>query len=397
MRAQFPITNYLPATPVDPIKFFAVGGVGGTADGGIYDIQDLSTMFQDQLSTASAVGQPVGVILSKAHDTTRGTNITNNGDFPTVTTGWTGASATLSIVSAQLRVTNSGAAAGRAHQNHATVPGTCYEITVDLKTNANGAAIAVGSNNSVNQMLLLTYAGGVTQNSITAYFNAVSTTSFVQLRTTSATAGHFTEWDNVTVKKVPGHHMIQPNASQCPILRQDAEGWYYLESDGTKVLQGGLGFTVQNGTYMGAALRRDDTPGLSAVVSLGKSSTAYFRIAASTGNGFQMQLRDAAGLSVITSPGSIFPNNARASFDGRVGASGFFDVAKNRRLPVSTTSATGFTSNTNSAMVFWGLSGITGTPLSVGGDIGYAWFMDQDPGADRAGCRAFTANKINAD
>lgn len=397
MRPQMPIGRYPPATPVDPIKYFALGGVGGTADGGIYDIQDLSTLHQDQIGTAAAVGQPVGMIWSKAHATTRGANLTTNGDFPSATTGWTAASATLSIVSAQLRVANSGAAAGRAHQSHPTEVGATYEITVDLKTNANGAALAVGTTNSTNVLLLLTYAAGVTQNSITARFIAQTTTSFVQLRTTSTTSGHFTEWDNVTVKKVPGRHMIQPTAALRPILRQDAEGWYYLENDdGTKVIQGGLSFTVQSGTYLCCSLRRHDLGNNNAICALGKSSTGYLRISPNT-NSYAAQLRSPVeGLARADGPVIAFVDGGRASLDALVGASGAFSVAKNRRLPLSATLA-GFTSNTLSGLVLWGNAGGSGTSVSTGGKLGYIVFMDQDPGADRPGIRAFAANKINAD
>lgn len=392
--------KHIPATAVDPIYLYPQGG--GAADGWLYNIQNLNTLWQDQKGTvATAAGQRIAMVRSLAHDvTTRGANLVTNGDFPTTTTGWTAGSATLSVVSAALRVTNSGAAAGRGFQSVTTEVGATYEIVVDLKTNANGAAIAVGVANNNAPMLLQTYAAGVTGNAQTFQFIARSTTSFVQLRTTSTTAGHFTEWDNVTVKKVAGWHMIQPDTTAQPILRQDAKGFYYLENDdGTRVIAGAIttggagGILVQTNGYLASVFGRVNSTTAN-VVAAGGDGGKYARFGTTTATRYLATIRDVAGSFAGNSLTGVMADGQIRVTDLLIGSAAF-DFTNNRRA-VTPVTATGFTGFQGGPVMFGLMSASGGTSQGFA-QVGGWLYSTVDPGANRPGIRAWLANLMQAD
>ena len=387
------------AAPFNPIALFPQGG--GAADGWLFNFQDLNTLWQDQIGTVcTAPGQRVAMVHSLAHDpAARGSNLTANGDFSGGTTSWLTTGATLSVVSGALRVTNSAAAAGLGRQTHTTEVGATYEIIVDLKTNANGAQLAVGTSAGSSQMLLLTFAPGATQNTITAQFIARATSTVVQLKTNSTTSGHFTEWDNVSVRKVSGWHLIQPDSTKQPILRQDATyGFYYLENDdGNRCLSSALGggLTVQAGGYLCGVARRDaviaNSPSVYAACG---SATAFLRIGTSTNARYTSALRDAGGSLSDASIANVLPVGDRRVIDTLI-SSGSYDHAINRRLPTSV-SAPAFTGFTGGPMLF-GTDQSNGGVANSSGHVGGWMYSTVDPSANRAGIRAWHANLMQAD
>jgi hypothetical protein len=382
---------YPPADPIDPAT------LSTGADGCIYNIQDLTSLRQDNLDTAAVVGQPVGMILDRWIANALGSNLVTNGDFPTNTTGWAGVSATLSVVSARLRVTNSGAAAGRATQTQTTVVGVTYKCTVDLTTNANGAAIAVGSaSNAGTDRFLLTIPAGTT-GSYTFYFTASTTTSFLQLRTTSTTNGHFTEWDNVTCKSIAGRHQIQQTSTARPILRQDALGYYYLEGDGVDdFLLGGLSYTIPLPHYIFCLIRRKDAGTITGPFGIVKNTTNFHRLAYVTGNRIQAQLRNGvAGLTTSTGLSQTAPVDRLVNCDS-LAVAGAQDYNQNRRVPesASNTWAGGDTVTLCAPIIFGGNSLVAAAQLT---HFYYGGSIAQDPGASRAGIRAYMANLAGAD
>lgn len=261
-------------------------------DGCFFDPSTLSTFRQDNRDTAAVVGQPVGMVIDTWVANTLGTDTVTNGTFTTNTTGWTAGGSTLSVVSARMRVTNLGAAVGQAYQSQATTAGRVYKCTLDLVTNANGAQISVGPTNATSTLFTLVIPAGTT-GSYTFYFIATSAASFIRLLTNSTTAGHFTEWDNVTCKHIPGKHEIQQTSTARPILRQFANGGgYWLDGDGVDDwLLGPLAFPLQLPSYLCGIVNRRDSVA-AAVFAMTKNSTNHHYIGGTTANRLAVIFRE---------------------------------------------------------------------------------------------------------
>lgn len=118
--------------------------------------------------------------------------------FDSATTGWTGSNATLSIANRRIRVTNSSAVTGSALNSIATVVGQQYRFYVDIiqGTSAN-ASFLIGTTAGNGQVV----ADTTTQTrTLTGTFIAESTTTHLTLFNNSSTSGHYTDFDNVSVK-----------------------------------------------------------------------------------------------------------------------------------------------------------------------------------------------------
>lgn len=127
-------------------------------------------------------------------------NLISNGTFDSATTGWTASLSSLSVSSRRLRVTNSGAATGSAQTTITTVVGNEYEYFIDIiqGTSASGQ-VYIGTTAGNAQVLSEVSTNTET---ISGRFVAESTTTHIALLNTSATNGHYTDWDNVSVRCV---------------------------------------------------------------------------------------------------------------------------------------------------------------------------------------------------
>lgn len=380
--------EFLPATPYDPV------GKNSGIDGFLYNPQILASLRQDNIDTAAAVGSPVGMVFDQWVTNTLGSDLVTNGDFPTVTTGWTAASSSLSIVSAALRVTNTGAAVGRAWQSLTTVVGETYKCTLDLVANADGARICVGTNNGSTQLADLAIAAGVT-GSYTFYFTATTTTSFIQLRTNVATSTKFTDWDNVTAKSIAGRHLIQLTPANRPTLRQASNGTYYLECAASQGLAGAPTYTVQTDHY------------LAVVGQWVAANQGMFMVGTAAGTGHQIRHPNSGtttpralagevglGLTTVTGLTLTYPAGRVAVIDTLL-LNSVLDVTINRRPPITTAQSwVGGTTVPNSAPSINCFGTVpTNSPNHFYGGVG----MKVDPGADRAGIRSWLANLALAD
>lgn len=184
-----------------------------------------ATMYQDSFGTTpvTAVEQPVGLILDRRLGAlgSLGAELVTNGTFDSDTTGWTASNSTISAPSGRLRVTETGAAAaGYARQSFAVVSGSWYRVTVDITTMAaSKAQVWVGSSYGGAQWLLVDNI--TTARTLTAYFRATTTTAFFELVMSCSLGGtsEYVEFDNVSVRHVPGNHASQATSTARPTLR----------------------------------------------------------------------------------------------------------------------------------------------------------------------------------
>lgn len=389
MRA---LKTFRGAAPVDPRDFST--GIDGFAY--LDYVSDLSRLRQDNIDTAAAVGQPVGMVFDDWISNTVGSEKVLNGTFDTDTTNWTAAgSATLSVVSANLRVTNSAAAVGRAWQSFTTVVGETYRVTFDVVDAPNGCSMCAGTSNGGSTLLAFIPPG---TGSFTAYFIATGTTTFIQCRNNSSVSGHYSQWDNVSVKPIAGRHLLQQTAAARPILRQDALGYYYLEGDGTDdILVGGLSMTLQLPSYLCGAFRRRDGGSTSGhLFGVFKNASSYHRVVYATGQRASTALRETTiGSTTASTIVNVWGADRLIVVDA-LGLVGSNDVSVARLQPSAiannwlagsqlTLSTPGLFAQTHSAAAT--------EPVDIYGACGFL----ADPGASRAGIRAYLANLCGAD
>ena len=201
-------------SPFSPLSLFS-----GGAPGAWYDPSDYTTLFQDSAGTTpvTAVEQPVGLMLDKSQGLVLGPELVVNGDFSNGTTGWTPSSAVIVAISAELIVTNVGAAFGTATQAVTTIVGKWYCIN---------ASVRIGTASSVNVVARTTPTSGniasVTSSSaattvVTLYFTATSTTTYIAL-VNGNTSGGIGYYDNISVRELAGNHAFQSTSASRPVL-----------------------------------------------------------------------------------------------------------------------------------------------------------------------------------
>ena len=129
-----------------------------------------------------------------------GSELVTNGTFDTDTTGWAaGGSATISVVSNKIRVTNGAAAYGYAYQSVSTVVGRIYTLNIDVAAGTADGFVRVGTSVGGNEI----YNGfDVNIGNHTVNFVATTTTTWLRIGCSTNVASEYCDFDNVSVKEV---------------------------------------------------------------------------------------------------------------------------------------------------------------------------------------------------
>lgn len=253
----FPISVLGAEDSFSPLSLFA-----SSEEGAWYDPSDFSTMFQDAAGTTpvTAVGQVVGLLLDKSQGLALGSELISNNDFASDLTGWTNQfTGTSTWVSGRLRTTSSGTNAGECSQPFTTVVGRTYKVSCKVNAGTTGGRVSISN---------ISYGAGVTVGTgyiITTfdgsfYFTATATTSYVVCGNQSGVASLYAEFDDIYIKEISGNHAYQATAANKPILRQDGNGFYYLEFDGTDdaMLTAAIDFSATNKMSVFAGAKTND-------------------------------------------------------------------------------------------------------------------------------------------
>lgn len=137
---------------------------------------------------------PLGLSLTGVPSDPYGPELVTNGTFDTVTTGWTGQNATLSVVSAQMRVTNTITGSGYGYQAITTEIGATYRFQSSAGA---GTRTRVGTTIAGTQLYSSTASGAHDTTVV-----ATATTTYISLGVFSGTAGATGDHDTVSFKKV---------------------------------------------------------------------------------------------------------------------------------------------------------------------------------------------------
>lgn len=181
-----------------------------SAFGGSLGLQRAKTNFKSpQLSLIAAItkdynsgwmpGDIRGAYLADtvAETITASGELVTNGDFATNTSGWTtGNSASLSAAGALLTVTNGAAQSGYAYQAVTVVVGKTYVVQWTAATGTSQAYRRIGTVIDGTQYFSEFAANNTSQVS----FTATTTTAYITLGVSTATAGLNATFDNISVK-----------------------------------------------------------------------------------------------------------------------------------------------------------------------------------------------------
>lgn len=185
-----------------------------------YDPSDFSTMFQDAAGTVpvTAVEQPVGLMLDKSKGL--GPERVTNGDFSNGTTGWVagpvGSGVTLSVVNQRLRITKTSTSSfGSAAQQITGLTATKhYKISANGHVGTAQVRLLVGSAPESGTI----YSGAQSATDIAPVLYVTGITSLWVTLLAYGGNGTYAEFDNISVRELPGNHASQPTATSRPVL-----------------------------------------------------------------------------------------------------------------------------------------------------------------------------------
>lgn len=210
--------------PEYSFKNFAALFDGGAVDGLMIDLTDKTTLFQDANGAAAVVnnGDPIGLALDHhkwggktlAEYRAAQPELLTNGTFDTDVSGWNlSASGALTWVSGKARLTTTGSSAF-FHQSFSTVIGRWYELSADLSFISGATSITLYAGTSAgNGANLQSFVSGIAVHR--RWFKATATTTFITVY--HATSSTYTEWDNISIKEIDGHHATQATAANKPL------------------------------------------------------------------------------------------------------------------------------------------------------------------------------------
>lgn len=264
-----------PAAPPPGICEAAIAAMNPVA---LYSFADRTSLFVglDGSGGNPAVGgsTSIGVVLDKAQMGGRTAaafvaaqpELVINGTFAADTAGWTGQSdAALSVAGGALRVTRSATAGTfpRAEQTLANlVVGRTYLMTGTVRgLSLSGGAARFDTAANATTVAVATATAPTT---FTLVFRAISTVHTLRagISPGASNVGDWVEYDDISLKELPGNHALAPADNQRPVLAA-AEGRLVARHDGVDdVLRPAFGSGLGADTYLALALASGDATGV---------------------------------------------------------------------------------------------------------------------------------------
>jgi hypothetical protein len=198
------------ATVFSPVSLFAASEPGVW-----YDPSDLTTMFQDTAGTTPVTtpGQTVALLLDKSKGLVLGSELVTNGDFSAGSTGWTQVSGSWTFSDGRAIAANADSIKRLSNTTSSMVAGRWYKITWSQYAGVGtGAAnwsipgVWSGVDNFANGG---SYING--EGEKTVYFLAPVSGQFYLYNFEQAV-----EFDNISVKELPGNHATQATTASRP-------------------------------------------------------------------------------------------------------------------------------------------------------------------------------------
>lgn len=171
-----------------------------------YDPSDLTTMFQDRAGTTpvTATGQTVGLVLDKRLGLTPGPELVTNGGFD-ADTAWTKIQATTTISGGSLNLISPNATGDVATQTiSGLTSGIGYRVAFSVLNRSAGSFKFIVRNAANTAAVAETTVGA--DGSYTLFFIATGTSHFLRLQ--AGNTNTVLSVDNISVREIPGNHMV---------------------------------------------------------------------------------------------------------------------------------------------------------------------------------------------
>jgi len=270
-----------------PLSLFAASEPGFW-----FDPSDISTLFQDAAGTTpvTAAGQSVGLVLDKSKGLVLGAELVTNGGFDT-DTAWdktATAPATVAITGGKLTIVSPAGETAYARQAPLT-PGKLYQVTGSVTIRSGSVKLIVG--------------GGITEFTFTtsqsfSFLAPAVSNNFLYISRV-APGGCDADFDNISVRELPGNHATQSTSLSCPTYQVDSNGRGYLNFDGSDDFL--VTPTITPGTdkvQVFAGVRKSSDAARGMLVELGNApGLQTWRIEAPDGPALQRYLWNSSGSS----------------------------------------------------------------------------------------------------
>ena len=193
-----------------------------------YNQQDLTSMFVETDGSGGnpSVGDSVGFIADTARFEGKTfdqfvsgqTELVANGDFASDLTGWTlttGEGASQTQESGRLRL-QAGTSRGRTSQGISTTIGETYRVSVEkyvgTATSLQNGQVKIDNSAGFGSIV----NNNDNTNEVSFVFTATATTTYITLQLEEAS--DYFEFDNVSIKHIPGYHLIAASDAARPVL-----------------------------------------------------------------------------------------------------------------------------------------------------------------------------------
>lgn len=268
-----------PSGGLRPLASIIKGMFTNGEQGVWYDPSDLSTLYQDAAGTipVTAVEQPVGLMLDKSKGLVLGPELVQNGDFSQGTTGWT-------VINADATHIVTFADGGIRYQSDTTTPSLQVLAAAGTlpagKTYLVEAVCSKWTSGSVK--LFETLTGTLIVNGVGKFTARITPAAGTQVIVLRNSANVDLTLDSISVRELPGWHASQATATSRPVLKQDANGCYYLRFDGTDdfLVTPSINFTSTDKMMVCAGVRKLSNAAAGILVELGNASPGAFWLGA---------------------------------------------------------------------------------------------------------------------
>jgi hypothetical protein len=251
--------------PFTPARLFSAGERGAW-----FDPSCMECMYQDSAgTTAAAINSPVGLLLDKRYGLARGPELVTNGGFDSGA-NWTlnaTAPATSTISGGKLTLVAPAGEAATAQQNILTI-GKSYKVAGTVTVRSGSVKVQMGSGATTTGTLVFTVSGAFSATLVASGSDG----NFFLARNAACDA----DFDNVSVRELPGNHATQATAASRPTLKQDATGRYYLHFDGIddSLATAAIDFTATDKMTVIAGVHKASDAATAVVLETSTSSSA---------------------------------------------------------------------------------------------------------------------------
>jgi hypothetical protein len=282
----------------NPASLFA-----GGQEGAVLDFSDAATLYQDSAgTTAGVLTQPLGLGLDKRLGATRSANKAASANYGTQG-GKDNTTTALSDTSFQM---SGGTTQSGTFLNLTTVVGYAYEVVFTVDSISSGVIVGFGRTGVSGGGSTIQQTGNIGAGQTGRIIFIATATNNSVLWTASAVAPTVTV-SGISVREIPGNHVLQATSASRPTWQQQAAGWYAARADGfDDSLSCATGGGGNAGFFLCAAVTVNGGAGTDRAIFSDSSGTTGYHIRIDAGNTLRITAGNGAATTGV-STASLLP------------------------------------------------------------------------------------------